>query len=219
MIAETLISNMIVPLRTSDTGSYALELMNEFIVRHLPVVNDKELLGVLSEDDILNFDPEQAIGSYALSLPCPFIKSTDHYYEIIKMMANHNLTCVPVVNDEQEYIGLITMEDLVIKFANSLPFAEPGAIIVLEMSKRDYSLSELARIVESENSVVLSAFVGTHVDSTKIDVTLKINRQNVLAIMASFERFGYLIKASYSETEYFDILKDRYDSLINYLNV
>ncbi len=219
MIAETLISNMIVPLRTSDTGTYALELMNEFIVRHLPVVNDKELLGVLSEDDILNFDPEQAVGSYALSLPCPSVKNTDHYYEIIKMMANHNLTCVPVVNDQQEYIGLITMEDLVIKFANSLPFSEPGAIIVLEMSKRDYSLSELARIIESENSVVLSAFVGTHADSTKIDVTLKINKQNALAIMASFERFGYLIKASYSETEYFDILKDRYDSLITYLNV
>ncbi len=219
MIAETLISDIIVPLRTSDTGEYALELMNEFIVRHLPVVNDKELLGVLSEDDILNFDPKQAVGSYALSLPCPMVKNTDHYYEIIKMMANHNLTCVPVVNDESEYIGMITMEDLVIRFANSLPFSEPGAIIVLEMSKRDYSLAELSRIVESENAVVLSAFVGTHIDSTKIDVTLKINRQNALSIMAGFERFGYIIKASYAETEYFDILKDRYDSLISYLNV
>lgn len=219
MIAETLTSNVIVPLRTSDTGAYALESMNEFIVRHLPVVNDKELLGVLSEDDILNFDPQQAIGSYALSLPCPSVNSTDHYYEIIKMMATHNLTCVPVINDEQEYVGMITMEDLIIRFANSLPFTEPGAIIVLEMSKRDYSLSELSRIVESENAVVLSAFVGTHPDSTKIDVTLKINRQNALSIMAGFERFGYLIKASYSETEYFDVLKDRYNSLINYLNV
>lgn len=219
MIAETLISNIIVPLRTSDTGENALEVMNEFHVRHLPVVNDKELLGLVSEDDILDYDVSQAIGSYSLSLPRPCVQSKSHLYEVMKIMADFNLTTVPVIDSEQNFMGLISMEDVLQHFAKTLPFSEPGSIIVLEMAKRDYVLSEIARIVESENSVILSAYVTSTPDSSQIEVTLKVNNQQIHAILASFERFEYTIKASFNEVEYIDALKERYESLMNYLNV
>lgn len=219
MIAESLISDMIVPLRTSDTGEDALGMMNDFYIRHLPIVNDKQLLGVLSEEDILDHDALEPVGSYNLSLNRTSVNFRDHIYEVMRLLAENRLTIIPVIDDHHNYIGLITLEDLLTQFAQSGSFSEPGCILVLEVGKRDYALSEIARIVESENAAILSSFIISSLDSARVDVTLKINRQNIQSIIATFQRYDYQIKASFNEAEYVDSLQDRYDALIAYLNV
>ena len=219
MTAETLISNSIIPLRTSDTGEDAMEMMNDFLVRHLPIVNNKQLLGLISEDDILNYDINEPIGSYSLSLIRPSVKASDHIYEVMRLMAESNLTVIPVVNEEGDYIGLVTQEDLLNFFARTVTLTESGSILVLEMSRRDYSLAEIARIVESESAFILSSFITSHPDSTRIDVTIKINRQNLQSIISTFERFNYQVKATFNESEYMDSLKERFDALMSYMKV
>ena len=96
---------------------------------------------------------------------------------------------------------------------------ERGSIIVVEMSRRDYSLAEMARIVESNGGAILSSYITTSGDQNVIEVTIKVNKQNVQSILATFERFKYNVKASFHEEEFYDSLKERYDSLITYLNV
>lgn len=219
MIASTLVSNDIIPLRTSDTGNEALSIMNEFGVRHLPIVNNRELLGLIAEDDILNFDVDEPIGSYRLSLHKPFVTEGDHLYEVMRVLAEQRLTLIPVVDAESEYTGLITQEDLLHFFARTGSFSEPGSIIVLEVARRDYSLVEIARIVESENAAVLSSFITTNLDSFVVDVTLKINKPDIQHIIATFERFNYKVKASFLETQFSDTLQERYDMLMTYLSV
>lgn len=219
MIAETLISTAIIPLQTSDTGEVALEMMSEFYVRHLPIVNNRELLGVLSEDDVLNFDVNEAIGSYSLSLQKPYVQSSDHIYEVMRIVADQDLSVVPVVDEENNYLGVVTLDDLLRYFARTVSFADSGSIIVLELSRRDYAMTEIARIVESEGASILSSFITSYPDSERIDVTLKINRQHIHNILATFERFKYEIKASFNEAEYLDSLKERYQGLMSYLNV
>lgn len=219
MIAGNIISNIIIPLRTSDSGNEALSIMNDFYVKHLPIVNNQQLLGVISEDDILENDVEEPVGSYSLSMLRPYVKENDHIYEVMRLLAEYNLTVIPVVDFEDNYKGLIAQDDLLRYFANTGSFAEPGSIIVLEMGKRDYSLSEISRIVESENAAVLSSFITTHLGSTRVDVTIKINRQNIQSILATLKRFEYEIKASFNESEYLDSLQERYDALMSYLNV
>lgn len=219
MTANNLLSQTIVPLRTSDTGEDALSIMNDFYVKHLPIVNNTELLGLISEDDILDHDVEEAVGSYKLSITRPYVKSSDHIYEVLRLVSDYQLTTIPVIDDENQYLGLISQEDLLRFFASIGSIKEPGSIIVLEMSKRDYSLAQLARIVESESAVILSSFITSVGDSTQIDVTLKINRPEIHRLIASFERFDLHVKASFQEAAYFDTLKDRFDSLMSYLNV
>jgi len=219
MIAGTLISNDIIPLRTSDTGEEALAIMNEFSVRHLPIVNNKQLLGVISEDDILNYNVAEALGSYSLSLYRPYVKERDHIFEVMKVLANQRLSMIPVINGEEEYIGFVTQDDLLQYFAATSAFTEPGSIIVLELQRRDYSLVEIARIVESESANIISSFITTNADPFLIDVTIKINRPDIQHIIATFERFNYKIKASFLEDEFQDSLKERYDMLMTYLNV
>jgi len=219
MIAENLISNSIIPLRTSDTGEEALSIMNDFYIKHLPIVNNKQLLGLISEDDILNYDVAEAVGSYRLSMRRPYARNNDHIYEVMRLLAEYELTVVPVVDYEDNYIGLISQEDLLRFFANTGSFVEPGSIVVLEMNKRDYFLSEIARIVESENAIILSSFITSAPNSNRVDVTIKINHQNIQNIIATFERFNYEIKASFNESDYVDSLRERYDALMSYLNV
>jgi len=220
MIASNIISHDVIPLRTSDTGNAALQIMGDSFIQHLPIVNNEQLLGLISETDILDQDAAEAIGSYQLSLSRPFVKESDHIYEVIRVLNEYRLTIVPVIDAEDNYKGLITQADLLRFFAQTGSFTEPGSLVVLELSRRDYTLAEMARIVESEGAAILSSYVTTPLqDSQLIDVTLKINRQEIGRIIAAFQRYDYVVKASFQEEEYFDALKDRYDSLINYLNV
>ena len=159
MIAEKLISNSLIPLRTSDSGEEALSIMNDFYIRHLPIVNNKQLLGLISEDDILNYDVEEPVGSYSLSINKPYVNANDHIYEVMRLVAEYQLTVIPVVDNDDNYVGLITQDDLLRYFAATGAFKETGSIIVMEMNKRDYSISEVGRIVESENASILSIFV------------------------------------------------------------
>ena len=219
MTADQLLSNTIIPLRTSDSGEEALAMMNDFYIRHLPIVNNKELLGLLSEEDILNYDAAEPIGSYSLSLRKPYVNARDHIYEIMRLLDEYRLSVIPVVNDENQYLGVVTLEDAVHYFAQTASFREPGSILVLELGMRDFSLSEIARIVESENASILSMYVTSRPDSGTLEVTLKINKQNILSILATFERFNYEIKATFKEATYDDTLRERYEALLSYLNV
>ena len=219
MVAENLLSNTLVPLRTSDTGREALTIMNLFSVRHLPVVEDEQLLCVISEDDILVHDVDNPIDAFCDPFQKPFVHEYDHIYEVMRLMAEKRLTVIPVLDAENKYLGLISQDDLLKYFAGTGSFAEPGSIVVLEIAKRDYSLAEISRIVESENISILSSFITSNPQSEKLDITLKLNTQNIQNILATFERFNFEVKASFNETDYLDTLRERYDALMNYLNV
>lgn len=219
MIAAEFISQVVAPLKTSDTGEQALTIMNVYHVKHLPIVNNEVLLGTISEQDILNHDLSEPLGSYGLSLIKGFVNKDDHLFEVMGKMANTKLTTIPVVDDNGVYQGIITQEDLIQYYAESFSFREPGSILVLDMRKRDYSLAEISRIVEAEDVAILSTFLTSNNDNDDVIVTLKINTQDAQRAIAALKRHEYNIKASFAEVNYLEDLKDRYDALMSYLNV
>lgn len=219
MIAKDLISQTVLPVQTSDTGADVLQQMKVYHLRHLPIVNHEQLLGVVSEDDVLIHDEKDAIGTYRLSFLRPFSFENEHLFEVMTKMGRMQLTIIPVIDKKENFLGVITMEDLLQYFANHFSFAEPGSILVIETSRKHYSLSEIARIAESDDIIILSSFVNAIPDSHRVYVTLKLNRQDIQSLKASLERFGYEISATFSEAEYHDGLKDRYDALMTYLNI
>ena len=219
MIARELISEDIVPLKTSNTGEDALALMSDYHVRHLPIVNNKQLLGLISEDEIMEYDTDEAVGSYELQMVHPYVHDRDHIYDIMRLLNEYRLTVIPVVDKDQNYLGVVSLHDLLKFFAESASFSEPGSVIILSVDRHSYSLSQIARIVESEGAVILNSFITSQPDSTELQITLKINRPDILKILASFARFDYEISASFSETEYIDSLQEHYDSFMAYMNV
>ncbi len=219
MIARHLISENIVPLKAFQRGKDALDAMNEHHVRHLPIVEQDELLGLISEDEIFDSDAQQKLYNYPLTIAHPFVYDTDHIYEIMRYLYESKLTLIPVINKEKKYLGSVTLDDLLKYFAESTSLSEHGSVVVLTVPKKTFSLSEIARIVESEHGIVLNSFINSVANIDEIDVTLKINRQDISPILATFERFDYEIKAAFSESEYVNQLQENYDSLMSYLNV
>ena len=220
MIAQNLISDSVTPLKTSDTGSVALKLMEEFKVTHLPIVNNEQFLGIIAETDILEHNNlNDAIGNHKLSLTGAFVLNDRHIYEIIKTAGSFNLSLIPVVSEDNSYLGVILLQNLIKGFSEILSTWNPGGIIVLELSSNDYSLTEISNIVESNDAKILSMYLATHPDSTKIEITLKLNKMDIGSVLQTFNRYQYVVKNSFFENEYFDNLKDRYDSFLHYLNI
>ena len=219
MIASTLISELMAPLRTSDSGEEALTMMHVYHVKHMPIVNETQLLGTISEEDILMHDLDEPIGSYNLSLTTAYVGRDAHLFEVMGKMAESKLTTIPVLGEQDEYLGVINHEGLIQFYAESFSFKEPGSILVLEMNRRDYSLAEISRIIENESISILSAFLTTESDSEKVFVTLKISTQEAQRAISTLQRHGFEVRASYTEDVYFEDLKERYDSLMAYLNV
>lgn len=220
MYASTLISYSVPPLKLTDTGVKALLWMNDFHVRHLPVVEDGKLLGILSEDEVLNFvDAETTIKDSRPVLLPKFVPAQKHLYDIMKLVVNFNLTVIPVLNNEGDYMGLITIEDLIKKLADTGSITHPGGVLVLEMAPRDYSLSEISRLIELENATILSSFISSPYGTNTLELTLKLNKEDLKHVVATLERFGYDVKSSFYESDFIDTLNDRYEGLMRYLDV
>jgi len=220
MRAEELISEIIPPLKFTETGEKAMDWMNELRVSHLPVVNGTEYVGLISENDVYDMiDPSQRLCDRFTNLPKPFIYAERHVYEVMKIIADLKITVVPVLDKENNYLGCTDLLYLMSQITAVNSIKEPGSILVLVMSKHDYSLTQIARIVEENNAKVLSSYITSLPDSTEIEVTIKINTGNIDRILQTFNRYDYTIKASFQKGKFQDDLKRRYDELINYLKM
>lgn len=220
MLASALISDTIPPLRTSDTGLKALNWMDEFRVSHLPIVNNHEFLGLISDTEILDLNaPEEPLGNHPLSLVRPFVYENEHIYEVLKMVSKLELTIVPVLDAENNYLGNISLKTLVDHFARTASVQNPGGILLMELNSNDYSLSQIARIVEENDTKILSLYVSEVEDSTRLELTVKLNREDIRPILQSFARYNIPVKATFQQGEFSEDLRNRFDLFMNYINM
>jgi len=220
MFAHELISDSIPALRTSDTVQKVHERMAEFRVNHLPIVNDKQFLGLVSDEDLIEVQDSGApVGSLSLSLHNPFVYEEQHIYDVIRLFYEQKLSVVPVLDSNRNYKGLISINTMMEYIATITSVKEPGGIIILEITNRNNSLSHISQIVESDNAQILSSYVQSFPDSTKLEITLKLNRTDLSSIIASFLRYDYNVKATFNDTKSDDGTSDRYDQLMNYLDI
>jgi acetoin utilization protein AcuB len=220
MFAVELIADAIPPIHTSDTIQKVLDRMVEFRVRHLPIVNEEQFLGLLAESDIQpEIDPQTPIGSLALSLINPYVREDQHVYDVIRLFYEQQLSVVPVLDIKKNYLGIIPINAMNQYFATITSVSQPGGIIMLDINNKNNSLAHMAQIVESDNAQILSSYVRTFPDSTRMEVTLKVNKQDISNIIATFLRYEYDVKATFNHSEHDDGAMDRYASLMNYLNL
>ena len=221
MIAKDLISEVIPSLKTSDLGQTALNWMEIFRISHLPIVNNQDFLGLISDADIYDMNqPEEPIGNHALTLFKPYVLSEQHIFEVIGLASRLKLSVVPVLDNKNHFKGVITTSDLIRHIAGLSSMDQPGGIIVLELIERDYSLSQIAQIVESNNVKVLSMYITSPPESTKLEVTLKVNTGDLVSVIRTFERYNYEVKTWVTTNDSMDrFYSERFDLLMKYLNI
>lgn len=221
MTIETLVSEVTPPLRPSDTVEHALGLLLEFRVRHLPVVTeDGFLAGVISEDQLLDASGPDALLESLLGLAPVSVRPETHVFDATKVIVDHDLTALPIATEEGRYVGLVKRHNIFDQFARMLSTQETGAIIALEVDRRDYSLAKLAHMIE-QNDVKILSTATEHPNSSegKMKVTLKLNVNDTSRIRHILEHHGYHVVASFSDDRDDDDFKDRLQEFMRYLEV
>lgn len=221
MNAVETISFEIPPLKDYESGEKALKWMEEFRVYHLPVLDkDNNYLGLVSEDNLIDMDdlslPLQHISK---ELMTAFIYEDAHMFEMMKLVGDLKITVVPVLSKENEYLGSTHVLHLMKIISKMSSVVEMGSIIVLEMSRHDYSLAQIAQLVESNDAKILSSYITSEPDSTLLNVTIKVNKSNVDPILQTFVRYDYNIVASYAQSRMQDDIKRRFEELMKYIKM
>ncbi len=220
MFAGKLIKESIPPLKPIDTCQRALMWMDEFHVNYLPVINGKSYLGLVKENDLVEANaPDSLLQSLKTPLNRIFVYSNQHVYDVVKFAAIHKCDVIPVLNEQQEYEGIVTIHELVEYFAASKSVYMPGGIIVLELRLSDYSMTQIAQLIESDGAHILSTSVSATLDPQLIELTIKIDKVDLSRILPSLYRYNYNVTASYFQSEFGDDYKNRYESLMNYLSI
>lgn len=216
---DALITHQTPPLRPADSAEYALGLMMEMRVRHLPVVDAVDrLVGIISEEDLMSSaGPEEQVASCLRGTPV-HVAASDHVFEVTRIIMNHGLTIVPVVDADGMYEGLIRRHDLFERFAAMLGTQSSGAILALEEDRRDAALSQIVYLVE-QNDVRVLSLATEEMPDDHIGITLKLNVRDATRVRHLLEHNGYHVVAAFGEEEDADGLMDRVQEFMRYLEV
>lgn len=221
MVARELINHMIPPLKKNDSAKKATAWMEELRVNQLPVIEQGVYFGLISEELILgDNDNSKIVGEYDLQGKSCVVNENQHFYDVLKIVSDHGVQLVAVLDDDKTFLGVISIKDTVTAFAQSAAVQSPGGIIILSLKQIDYSLAEISRLVESNDAKILSSIVNNDIfDANMLKLTLKVNKTDLSAIIATFERFEYNIIAKFEESKMESSDKERLDILFKYLDM
>jgi acetoin utilization protein AcuB len=221
MISKQLYKSSLPPLKCTESGTDALFYMDEYKVSFLPVLSDQQYLGLICETDIFSLsDPDSPLCDQKIPYKFFYISEHQHVFDAIKIMATEKIPILPVLDEKRNFMGCINFTNLTEHFGKFTAFDSPGAVLILELNQNDYVLSQIAQIVESQDAKILSLYVSSERDSTKMELTIKVNKREIQSMIKTFNRYNYIIKETFSaDEEIYNDLLDRYNSLMNYLNI
>ncbi|GAB4016381.1 CBS domain-containing protein [Spirosoma sp. KCTC 42546] len=221
MLAAELIDPMLPALKPTDSVGQALDWMQEHRVGQLVLTDQGDYRGIVSEELLLDVaDDERTIGNVMRLFEQTYVQEDQHLFEVLGLVVRHQMEVVAVLNEGQEFIGTIAVSELLKQFAQELGVQDVGAILILNMNERDYSLTEISRLIESNNVKVISSYFSSAAygmpDRSRL--TLKLNRRDISPVISTLERFGYQIEAAFANAPVESIDQERLDSLLRYLN-
>lgn len=221
MIVKDIFSDTIPALSEKDSTQRALHFMEFFKTYHLPIIKDELFVGMVYDESIIDADNGSSqLMDMPLLLNEAFVFEDEHVYNAVLKMSQNKLSLLAVVDRDRKYLGTISPLDLVSAITKTSSLDQPGSIIVLKMGIRDYSLSEIAQIAESNQIKIMSSYIQTCKDQLNIRLTLKLNSNDLTSIKSSFERYNYTIESIFEENHVLDDRhKNRLDELLHYLDL
>jgi acetoin utilization protein AcuB len=220
MLATSLINNSIPRLQLHDTVSKALQLINDFRVTHLPVIAEEKYLGLVSENNLLDAERETiSLAELQETFITRAVGDTEHFLAAVNFSNNFETSVVPVVNEEKELTGVITSSILLKALGDFSGANVTGGIIVLEMERNKFAISEISRIVESNDATILHLNTITDEKTGLLIVTIHLNKKDVATIIASFERYEYNIVYYFGDEKFENEIHNNFLHLMNYLDI
>lgn len=219
MFALQFISGELFPLKRSDTAEAALMFMSDWKVKELPVVEGGRVLGFVTEKMLLS-DPEMRVDQLMQTESAAYIAHVHtHLFELQEKLANHHFSTLTLEDEQNVFAGIINSSDILNQTTLHSALVQEGSVLVLEMPAIQYSLADISRICESNDTKIIQLVLERMTDeANSVRVSMKLNRKFLSLVIASLERFGYAVIYTNSPTESHQTLEDRFRWLVKYLN-
>tara|TARA_R110002050_G_scaffold179118_3_gene312416 strand:- start:57687 stop:58343 length:657 start_codon:yes stop_codon:yes gene_type:complete len=185
---------------------------------HVAITEDDKFLGVIAENDMTEFDATKTINDFRYNLESFFVHKETSWLDVLEAFARNETNIIPVVDENTHVIGYYNLNDIVGIFIDTPFFTDPGGILVVSKGVKDYSFSEIAQIVESNNTKLLGGFI-TDMKNDVVEITIKIGTTNLNEVIQTFRRYNYTILFGNNDDQFLEDLKQRSDYLDKYLNV
>ncbi|MDQ0783891.1 CBS domain-containing protein [Chryseobacterium sp. W4I1] len=200
----------------TDSIESARNMLEDFGYSHVFIKKSHHFYGAIAEDflyegDGILKDLEHQIERFA-------ILEDNNIMDSIRLFYTFSANVIPVINKNEKYLGYITCEDIFQNLSRYPLFSETGAILTVETAARKYSMTEIANIVESNNSKFYGGFITLMSDEV-IQVTIKISNENLSSIDATFDRYDYRIVEKYYSDEKSDLFKDRFGFFQKFIEI
>jgi predicted transcriptional regulator len=220
MLTRELESQTLPYLHLADKVYQALQLMNDNHVTHLPIVDGDKYAGLISEDDLLQAENDNAeLNTLQQSFANSSVKGEEHFLKAVQVAAENGLSVVPVIGEDNELIGTVAYNDLLKHASEFMSLNEPGGLIVLEVESNQYSFNEISKLVETNDAQITQLNTTNDAETGLMQVTIRINKPEVSDIVATFQRYEYNVKYFFGEELYTNELRNNYDNLMNYLKI
>lgn len=204
--------------KVSDTLEAVIRFFEETTYSHIAVVENDIFIGLLAEKDLGCFEPEKKIEEFKSNFETFHVSMDTSWLYVLEKFARNEANILPILSEDSAILGYYDLNDIVGEFIGTPFFTEPGGILVVAKGTKDYSFSEIAQIVESNNNKLLGAFI-TESENDVVQITLKIGATNLNEITQSFRRYNYTILFGNNDDQFLEDLKQRSDYLEKYLNV
>jgi CBS domain-containing protein len=220
MLNNVLINHAIPQLQLQDSISRALQLIQEYRLTHLPVVSGNKYLGMIGEDDLFDAGQENSsIGILQDNFITMAVREEEHFLTSLNCCNLFETNIVPVINQQNELMGIITATDLLKALGSYSGSNEMGGIIVIEMDRSRFAISEISRIVESNDATILHLNTTFNAENSLLTVTLQLNKKEIATIVSSFERYEYTIVHYFGDEKFENEIHSNYRHLMSYLDI
>lgn len=219
MLSSQLIQTTYPIINLFDKIGFALQLMDDYDVIHLPVTSEEKFAGIISKEELLDADETVVVAALQENFIQKSIKGTEHFMAVVKLSAENNLSLVPIINDESEIIGSVSTKEILTTLNLFVGNEEPGGMIVLEIERRNFSFGEISRLVETNDAYITQLNTSVEAATGLILATVKVNKVEISDIVATFQRYDYSVRYYFGEEQYANELKDNYNHLMAYLNM
>jgi len=214
MRAQRILSLDLPVLALTDQVARALDVMDEFKLMHLPVVEEDVYKGTVSEDALLEMDPSAVIAEAPMTEDA--IAPDLHVYDIVARMGWADVDVLPVVH-EGLYRGAVDRAAVLRFMAKRAGWGFPGSSVVLEVLPKDLSPAELMRIVEADGAQITSFNVAPVEDSEFLEVTFKVNTEEIESLLSTLRRHEFNVQSFYNAPELEDEMRARFDAFMRFL--
>lgn len=221
MQAADFIHPLIPSILISDPVGSALKKMESLELTTLPVVEGGMFLGFV-EDEILLEQEHLDVQIAQVELECAacWVYGDQHFYDLIRVATEHQAKWVAVQDREQHYLGVVPTQDALTAYADNFSINSQGSVLVISLQMNDFQLSEIARLVESENCKILSCLLNTDpMDLQSLEVTLKLDKPDSRHVKATLLRFGYQVKDYAQEEVGQSTDEERIGNLFRFLDI